>query len=139
MVKKKATTKSKKTTAKSKKTTAKKKVTTKKKAVKKVATKKKAAKKPTSPKCKGYTKKDIKAIRDKLVKEKAKIIEDLMNIQGGNLKKSLKDASGDLSGYSFHMADMATDSHDREIALNLAEGEREYFFALLFEIKTLTT
>jgi DnaK suppressor protein len=51
-------------------------------------------------------------------------------MKGEALNKSSKDASGDLSGYSFHMADMATDLYDREFSLGLAEGERIILFDL---------
>jgi RNA polymerase-binding protein DksA len=44
--------------------------------------------------------------------------------------KSQKDISGDLSGYSFHMADVASDHFDREFALNLASEEQ----GLVYEI-----
>jgi len=79
---------------------------------------------------KPLTKKELKAVREELRKRKAEILQELININGQSLKKSLKDASGDLSGYSFHMADMATDLYDREFSLELAEGERERLYAL---------
>ncbi len=86
---------------------------------------------------KPFTKKALKAIREELIKRKAKILEELLSIKGETLNKSFKDASGDLSGYSFHMADMATDLYDREFSLELAEGERERLFALDDAIKRL--
>jgi DnaK suppressor protein len=84
---------------------------------------------------KPFTKKELQAIRKRLIKEKAKIIEELIRLKGEGLNKSFKDASGDLSGYSFHMADMATDLYDREFSLELAQGERERLFALDEAIK----
>ena len=83
-----------------------------------------------SGKDKPFTKKELDAIREELRGRKAEILQELININGESLKKSLKDASGDLSGYSFHMADMATDLYDREFSLELAEGERERLYAL---------
>jgi len=77
-----------------------------------------------------YTKEDLKKIRKAIIAEKASIIEELMKIKSEALNKSIKDASGDLSGYSFHMADMATDLYDREFLLELAEGERETLYSL---------
>lgn len=41
------------------------------------------------------------------------------------LNMSQKDASGDLSGYTFHMADVATDNYDRDFNLGLASSEQE--------------
>ncbi len=47
------------------------------------------------------------------------------------LKRSAKEDSGDLSGYSQHMADAGTDTFDRDFALSLVSSEQE----LLFEIE----
>lgn len=78
---------------------------------------------------------EMKRIRETLVNEKAQILEDLIRLKGGSANKSIKDASGDLSGYTFHMADMATDLYDREFSLELAEGERQRLFDLDDAIK----
>jgi len=91
--------------------------------------------KKRSNKKKNYTKAESKKIRQTLVEQKAMILEELMRIRGEALNKSIKDASGDLSGYAFHMADMATDLYDREFSLELAEGERERLYVLDGAIK----
>jgi DnaK suppressor protein len=101
----------------------------------KVATKKAAAKKPVSKK-KHYSKADLGKIREGLLKQKAQILEELMNVRGQS-NKSTKDAAGDLSSYTFHMADMATDLYDREFSLEMAEGERERLFDLDDAIKRI--
>ncbi len=54
-----------------------------------------------------------------------KIVGDLNHLEGDSLNLSQRDASGDLSGYSLHMADMATDSFDREFNLGLAFTEQQ--------------
>ncbi|MFH1665273.1 MAG: TraR/DksA family transcriptional regulator [Candidatus Omnitrophota bacterium] len=86
---------------------------------------------------KPFTQEDLKSIRAELVKKKAQIIEEIINLKGGVNHQSFKDASGDLSGYSFHMADMATDLYDRQFSLELAEGERERLFDLDDAIKRI--
>ncbi|MEA3489180.1 MAG: TraR/DksA family transcriptional regulator [Candidatus Omnitrophota bacterium] len=86
--------------------------------------------KKTTGKNKPFTKEDLKTIREELLRKKAEMLEELIKLNGEALNKTLKDASGDLSGYSFHMADMATDLYDREFSLELAEGERERLYAL---------
>ena len=63
-------------------------------------------------------KKILSAIREK-------IAGDLKHLEGDTLNKSQRDAAGDLSGYSFHMADMATDNFDREFNLSLASNEQQ--------------
>jgi DnaK suppressor protein len=77
-----------------------------------------------------FSDKELQKIKKNILAEKQRIIEDVMGLKGDSVNKSLKDVSGDLSGYSFHMADMATDLYDREFALGLAEGERELLYAL---------
>ncbi|MBU0682989.1 MAG: TraR/DksA C4-type zinc finger protein [Candidatus Omnitrophota bacterium] len=94
-------------------------------------------KKKTTGKGKAFTAKQLQAIRKKLIGEKAKILQELISLKGDTLNKSFKDASGDLSGYSFHMADMATDLYDREFSLELAEGERERLYAFDDAIKRI--
>ncbi|MBD3426201.1 MAG: hypothetical protein GF409_03100 [Candidatus Omnitrophica bacterium] len=96
-----------------------------------------AKKKSKGKKTKPFTKKELESIRKQLVKEKAKILEEIISLQGDSVKKSLKDASGDLSGYSFHMADMATDLYDREFSLELAEAERDRLYELDDAIKRI--
>ena len=46
------------------------------------------------------------------------------------LSQSQRDAAGDLSGYTLHMADVATDSYDREFSLGLATNAQQ----ILYEI-----
>lgn len=41
------------------------------------------------------------------------------------LKRSSKDDSGDLSGYSQHMADAGTDTFDRDFALSMVSSEQD--------------
>jgi DnaK suppressor protein len=70
-------------------------------------------------------KKDTKVFKDLLLKKKAELTRGIEHIANDALKTSSKDAAGDLSAYSLHMADMATDNYDREFALNLADNEQK--------------
>ena len=88
------------------------------------------ANKKSARKSKTITKTELKKIRAELIKKKARILEELLSLKGGSLKKSLKDAAGDLSGYSFHMADQATDNYDREFSLNLASDSQKLIYAI---------
>ena len=70
-------------------------------------------------------------IKTLLVKKREEIVEQMKQMRkNGSLGKSQKDASGDLSGYSIHMADVATDNFDREIQYGYATTEQK----LLYEI-----
>lgn len=84
--------------------------------------KKKASK--ASSKSTKNGKKDLGKFKTLLEELRQKIAGNLEHIEGDTLNKSQRDASGDLSGYSFHMADMATDNFDREFNLGLASTEQ---------------
>ena len=71
------------------------------------------------------TKKDLKMFRELLLKKKAELAKGIEHIANDALKTSQREAAGDLSAYSLHMADMATDNYDREFALNLAGNEQK--------------
>jgi len=87
-----------------------------------VTGKKKASK--ASSKSTKNGKKDLGKFKTLLEELRQKIAGNLEHIEGDTLNKSQRDASGDLSGYSFHMADMATDNFDREFNLGLASTEQ---------------
>jgi len=68
------------------------------------------------------TKKDLKHFEDRLLDKRRKLLSQL-----GYLEKATgqtqRDSSGDLSAYSFHMADMGTDAMEREKAFLFASAE----------------
>ncbi|MGE5280381.1 MAG: TraR/DksA family transcriptional regulator [Deltaproteobacteria bacterium] len=76
-------------------------------------------------KARKMTKKDAQAYKKLLLERREDLIGDITHIAEETLKKSQKDASGDNSGYAFHMADVATDTYDREFSLGLASKERQ--------------
>ena len=69
------------------------------------------------------TKQEASKYKKLLLKLREDVTGEISNIAKDNLK-SQKESSGDLSGYSFHMADMASDSYDRELSLNIASEEQ---------------
>ena|SRR3989338_366338 len=69
-------------------------------------------------------KKDYSSLKAALEAQRNRIVEGLDHIERDNLKRSQRDAAGDLSGYSFHLADVATDNFDRELNLDLASSEQ---------------
>jgi len=76
------------------------------------------------------SKRELKIFKDLLIKEKVGLLDGLTNITNETLKKSQREASGDLSGYTYHMADMASDVYERDFLLQLASGERELLFKI---------
>ena len=77
-----------------------------------------------------FTKKDLLEFKKIILKKKEEIFEEIKHISDDTLKKSQKDAAGDISGYTYHMADVATDTYDREFCLSLASSGREQIFEL---------
>lgn len=70
-------------------------------------------------------KNDLDHFRKLLGAARRKIAGDLNHLEKDSLNLSQRDAAGDLSGYSFHIADQATDNFDREFNLNLVSNEQE--------------
>ena len=79
---------------------------------------------------KKFSKKELNSFRKMILEKKEEFIDGLRHSLEDTLKKSPRDASGDISGYAFHMADVATDAYDREFSLDLASNERK----MLYEI-----
>ena len=79
---------------------------------------------------KKLTKKELKYFKKIILKKKDAALGDLQHITDDTLKKSQKEASGDISGYTYHMADVATDNYDREFSLGLASNERKALYEL---------
>lgn len=77
-----------------------------------------------------FSKKDLAEFRKLILKRKEEIQDDIKHISEETLKKTQKDSSGDISGYTYHMADVATDNYDREFSLGLASNERDYLYEL---------
>jgi len=74
-------------------------------------------------------KQELAKYKKLLIKVREGIAGDISHIAKESLK-SQKESSGDLSGYSFQMADMASDSYDRELSLNIAGGEQEVVYEI---------
>lgn len=73
-------------------------------------------------------KKETKDYKKKLLELREKITDEMKHLGGDSLKKSQRDASGDLSAYTFHMADVASDSFDRELSWDRASVEQKVLF-----------
>ena len=68
--------------------------------------------------------------KDKLGDIKEQIARIFDNISKEHLNEQMRDSSGDLSGYSMHMADAGTDNWDREFALNIAGRENDILYKI---------
>lgn len=78
--------------------------------------------------------KDLDAMRGKLLEERERIVTDLQSLEE-QTASTPKDASGDLSSYSSHMADMGSDSMEREKAFMFAAVKRRRLDELELALK----
>jgi RNA polymerase-binding protein DksA len=79
---------------------------------------------------KKFNKKELADFKKLILKKKEEILGEIKHISEDTLNKSQRDAAGDISGYTYHMADVATDTYDREFSLGLASNEREFLYEL---------
>ena len=73
-------------------------------------------------------KKDLTLFKRLILERKDEIITEIKHISEDTLKKSQRDAAGDISGYAYHMADIATDTYDREFSMGIASNERKIIY-----------
>ncbi len=65
------------------------------------------------------------------------VIDQISGLAGENLRHNPRETAGDLSGYSFHMADAGTDNFDREFALSLVSSEQEALYEIEGALKRI--
>lgn len=82
-------------------------------------------------------KKDLNFFKDLIAQEKEKLLDKLGFLRETAMNTTVKDASGDHSSYSFHMADQGTDSQEREKAFLFASRESQYFERLELALKRI--
>ena len=62
---------------------------------------------------------------EKILKERKIIIQEgIQSITKDTLSRSQRDSTGELSGYTYHMADVASDNYDREFMLEMMSNEQ---------------
>lgn len=72
-----------------------------------------------------FSKKELDFYREKLLNLKDDILKQMREISEDTLMKTQKDISGDISGYSLHLADVASDNYERDFNLSLVSKERK--------------
>jgi DnaK suppressor protein len=76
-----------------------------------------------------FGKKELTEFKRLIMARRNEILDDLDD-RDDTLKQTQKEASGDISGYTYHMADVATDNYDREFSLGIASNERQMLYEL---------
>ncbi len=68
-------------------------------------------------------KRDLKHFEQRLIEERLRLLKELGYFEDKIFNDSQRDAAGDLSAYSVHMADQASDAEEREKAYHMASTE----------------
>jgi len=71
----------------------------------------------------------LKQFRQALLIERAKFAGEIKSI-AQETSKSPREASGDLSAYTVHMADMSADAYEREVSMNIVSSEQEVLYQI---------
>ena len=82
------------------------------------------------------TKEQIKQFRQLLITERSKLADEIKSI-ARDASTSPREASGDLSAYTVHMADMAADTYERELSMNIVSSEQEILYQIDDALKRL--
>jgi len=94
-----------------------------KKISKKTAKRMKSSSKPVSRLKVRKSKEVLEKYQKALLKKREELVGEVKHLQDETSNKSQREAAGDLSGYSIHPADQATDSYDRQFSIDLASSE----------------
>lgn len=73
-------------------------------------------------------KKELTHYKKKLLKLRISLVDEIEHLEGRSLKKTQRDSTGELSGYTFHMADVATTTNEQQKALDLRGNEEELLY-----------
>ncbi len=63
---------------------------------------------------------DLEKYRKQLIDKKTELLKEMGVIMDAHISTTIKDSTGDLSSYSYHMADQGTDNMERELAFMFA-------------------
>jgi RNA polymerase-binding protein DksA len=83
------------------------------------------------------TKSKFEEYRQVLLDARERLAGDIDHIKNDHLQKSQKDLTGELSGYSIHMADMSGDDYDRGVALGIFTQEQEILYLIDAALKRI--
>ena len=83
------------------------------------------------------TKDQLKQFRTLLLAERAKLVGEIKAI-AHEASKSPREASGDLSAYTLHMADLSADTYERELSMNIVSSEQEILYQVDDALKRIS-
>ena len=78
-----------------------------------------------------------KKFKELLLLEREKVTGDIWRLSEDTLSSSQRDSSGDLSGYAMHMADVGSDTYQRDLQLGLVSKEQESLYKIEEALKMI--
>ncbi len=63
---------------------------------------------------------ELKGYEELLLEKKKALLKEMGVLMESHISSTIKDSTGDLSSYSYHMADQGTDAMERELAFMFA-------------------
>ena len=75
-------------------------------------------------------KRDTEYFKELILQKRKTLLDELDHLKDSGLNSTIKDATGEHSSYSFHMADMGTDTMEREKAFLFASREGNLLYHL---------
>lgn len=90
----------------------------------------KGSERPSRKKKPPFSPKTIEHFKKKLIAYRERITGDCTTLRHEHLQSSLRDAAGDLSAYSMHMADVGTDTFERDLALTMVSSEQDLVYQI---------
>ncbi len=75
------------------------------------------------------TKAQLKEFRQLLLELRVKFADEIRAI-AREASKNPREASGDLSSHTFHMADMSSDTYERELSMNIISSEQQVLYQI---------
>ena len=75
-------------------------------------------------------KKEREYFKNLILNKRKQVFAELGYLEKNSMSETMKNSSGDLSAYSFHMADQGTDTMEREKAFFFASREGRYLHHL---------
>ncbi|MCB2230245.1 TraR/DksA C4-type zinc finger protein [bacterium] len=83
-----------------------------------------------------FNEKDLAKFEELLLKKRKELLDE-MGLHGERFNSTVRDATGDLSSYSYHMADQGTDNMDREMAFMFASKSGRLVYHIDMALKRI--
>ena len=74
------------------------------------------------------TAKDLEYFKQLLLDKRKEVMREMKRIQEAEMEYTAKEAAGDHSAYSFHLADQGTDSNERENNFRYVERDGRFLY-----------